>query len=122
MKLALTISHFFYPQYSNNQRAKILHHSYLGIIILVITLFQSLLYLASSPGAKILGYAANIAPSEVISLTNTKRTEEGLNTLQYSEVLTLAATQKAQHMIDKDYWAHVAPDGTEPWEFFQNVG
>ena len=25
-------------------------------------------------------------------------------------------------MIDRDYWAHVAPDGTQPWKFFTSFG
>ena len=25
-------------------------------------------------------------------------------------------------MINKDYWAHVSPDGTEPWKFFTDAG
>jgi uncharacterized protein YkwD len=30
--------------------------------------------------------------------------------------------QKGRDMIDKDYWAHVAPDGTQPWKFFSQFG
>ena len=25
-------------------------------------------------------------------------------------------------MVDRDYWAHVAPDGTQPWSFFARFG
>ena len=122
MRLALTLTHFFYPQESNNHKARILHNAWLAILLTTVVLFQSLLYLASSPGVKILGYAANISPQEVISLTNAKRAGEGLNTLQYSEVLSQAAQEKGNDMLEHDYWAHISPSGVEPWGFFKSVG
>jgi hypothetical protein len=29
---------------------------------------------------------------------------------------------KGTDMLNRNYWAHVAPDGTEPWAFFINAG
>jgi len=36
--------------------------------------------------------------------------------------LANAARQKGLDMLDKNYWAHVSPDGTEPWDFFLREG
>ena len=33
----------------------------------------------------------------------------------------LQPTPKGQDMIAKDYWAHIAPDGTEPWKFLKTL-
>jgi len=122
MRLAHIAPHFFYPQESNNHRARILHIPWLAIIALFIIFFQSLIHLASSPGVKILGYASQISPQEVVNLTNEQRQGQDLSSLEYSEVLSQAALNKGQHMLEHDYWAHVAPDGTEPWEFFKSAG
>ncbi|MBU0569640.1 CAP domain-containing protein, partial [Patescibacteria group bacterium] len=65
---------------------------------------------------------ANIPPSQIISLTNQQRTEMGLNVLEYNPLLESAARAKAEHMLANDYWAHIAPDGTEPWGFFTDSG
>lgn len=73
-------------------------------------------------GVRILGYAANISSTEIVSLTNQKRTEAGVSSLIYNLQLEQAARQKGQDMIENDYWAHVAPDGTEPWVFFVDAG
>jgi len=71
---------------------------------------------------KILGYAANISIQEVVDMTNKKRTEVGLSTLNYNAQLSAAAKAKGEHMLQNDYWAHIAPDGTEPWKFFNDSG
>ena len=31
--------------------------------------------------------------------------------------LTSAAEKKAKHMFEYNYWAHIAPNGTDPWSF-----
>ena len=64
-----------------------------------------------------MGYVASISPEEVINLTNKEREKAGLNQLETNSQLTEAALQKASYMFAKNYWAHTAPDGTEPWKF-----
>jgi len=73
-------------------------------------------------GPDILGYAAQISPDEVVRLTNQKRAEAGLSALVLNTTLSSAAYTKGKDMIEKDYWAHVAPDGTQPWKFFSDFG
>ena len=120
--LAVTLAHLFYPRHSNNQRAKLLHSSSLFVLALFLIIYQIVLQYLPLTGIRILGYAANIPPEKIIALTNEKRTEAGLSPLSYSEVLTKAAKAKGEHMLANDYWAHVAPDGTEPWAFFIREG
>lgn len=80
------------------------------------------LYAIPMTGARILGYAAQIDVPHIIELTNQKRNDVGLPPLNHNSQLEQAARAKAQHMLEHNYWAHVAPDGTEPWYFFGNVG
>jgi hypothetical protein len=122
MNFAHTLAHFFYPRHSNNHKAKFLHSSSLVVFVLVLIFFQVILQTVPLTGLKILGYAANIPPSQIINLTNEKRSEIGLLPLQYSPILEQAAKAKGKHMLANDYWSHIAPDGTEPWAFFIDVG
>lgn len=69
-----------------------------------------------------MGYSANISPGEVVRLTNERRLATGVASLKINPVLSQAALAKATDMLNKNYWAHVAPDGTEPWKFFLNAG
>ncbi len=58
----------------------------------------------------------------VIDLTNQERIKAGVAPLLKSLQLTTSATAKACHLRDNDYWAHIAPDGTTPWDFFDEAG
>lgn len=115
-------THLFFPHESNNQKAKILHSSSLIVIAVFLLVFQAGLSLFGSSFPKVLGYAANISPSEVVRLTNEKRAEGGLPPLNEDSTLSQAALAKGNDMLAKGYWAHFAPDGTSPWHFFLEFG
>lgn len=123
MKLVRKIIHWVVPGESNNQKSKAIHASGLLTLKLLLVSVQVGIYLFSTGSLpKVLGYAANIAPSEVIELTNRKRVEAGLSPLTENAVLSEAALAKGKDMLANDYWAHVSPDGTQPWYFFTSLG
>jgi hypothetical protein len=114
--------HLYFPHEGNNFKAKILHPSgffFLKVLLIVVQVGITFFHF---PRAKILGFAANISPQEVVQLTNQKRVEAGLNPLEENPTLSQAALAKGTDMINRDYWAHVSPDGTQPWSFFINYG
>lgn len=116
-----SLSHFLFPRHSNNHKAKLLHASSLILIAFGLFLFQLVLNYLPKAGVNILGYAANISTDEVIRLTNDRRSQAGVSVLRYNSQLAQAALAKGNHMLSNQYWAHVAPDGTEPWKFFTNA-
>lgn len=79
-------------------------------------------HLPQLPGGFVLGYASSITPVDVVNLTNTERAKQGLPPLTINGALTQAAVAKANYMFDKNFWAHIAPDGTTPWTFIKNAG
>jgi hypothetical protein len=116
------LRHLFIPHYSNNQKAKLLHSSTLLGIALILLFLQVFLHFLPKAGVRVLGYASNISIDEVLRLTNQKRQEAGLSPLKLDPVLSQAAKNKGEDMLAKDYWAHVSPDGVEPWKFFIDAG
>ncbi len=122
MRFFHVLRHFLLPHESNNQKAKVLHPGSLFIITVGLIGFQLILGLAGRSFPRVLGYAANISPEEVIRLTNARRAESGLAPLSQSSTLSQAALAKGNDMLAKGYWAHFAPDGTSPWNFFLNFG
>jgi len=122
MKFIRKIAHLLVPRESNNQKAKLLHSSSLTLITFAFIFYQLAISLIPSLGSRVLGYAANISPEEVIRLTNEKRINDGLLPLEENSTLSQAAQAKGADMLVKGYWAHVAPDGTQPWQFFTNFG
>jgi hypothetical protein len=122
MDFAYSLVHFIYPKASNNHKAKLLHSSSIFVLACFLILYQIVLQTFPLSRIKILGYAASIPTTEVIRLTNAKRLEAGVGSLNYNSLLSEAARLKGQDMLAKGYWAHVAPDGTEPWYFFTKTG
>src|SRR5258708_28727960 len=118
------LAHLFVPRFSNNHKAKLIHSSSLTFLILFLLVFQFAIkhVPVTTKIGQVLGYAANISPSEVIRLTNQKRAENGLSPVTENPVLDKAALAKGTDILNKGYWAHVAPDGTQPWAFFTIFG
>jgi hypothetical protein len=114
--------HLLLPRESNNHKAKLLHSGSLLILAISMVFFQAAINFLPKYGSKVLGFAAQISPEEVIRLTNQKRAAVGLPSLTFSQTLSSAAYTKGRDMIDRDYWAHVSPDGTQPWKFFSDFG
>lgn len=72
--------------------------------------------------AHVLAYASEMSRSGLLSGTNNARSANGFAPLSLNSQLNSSAQAKAQDMANKDYWAHVAPDGTQPWYFFEQAG
>lgn len=67
-------------------------------------------------------YLAAIFASVLIDQTNAQRATGELRTLTQSATLEKAARLKAEDMAAKGYFAHVTPDGKEPWYWFDQAG
>ncbi len=116
------LHHIFLPRPSNNYRAKILHHSVLlSFLILVLSITVTLpTWVQSFP--QILGTSVDITSQKLLDATNKKRAEKGLSPLKMNTELAKAASEKANYMFSKNFWAHNAPDGTTPWVFIKATG
>lgn len=119
--MIFNLAHFFIPRHSNNHKAKLLHSTTVLFLVLSVVSVQVFVNFLTHRGY-VLGFAANISPSEVIRLTNIKRQENGLPALTDNPVLDQAALAKGTDMVNKGYWAHVSPDGIQPWKFFTDFG
>lgn len=115
------LAHLFLPHHSNNFRARVLHPS--AIFAVAIFLLLSSFSHAPARIAKVLGLTASRLPIErLVELTNQKRIQAGFAPLAVDENLISAARLKGSDMLSRDYWAHIAPDGTTPWAFFTHAG
>lgn len=117
-----SLKRLFYPDAKNNHQAVILQPAGLSLLIALFLLAQSFLNLSLGFTSNVLGFASDIIPEEIISLTNQERGETGLKPLTTNNRLNEAARQKAADMFALDYWAHVSPTGTDPWHFILNAG
>lgn len=116
------IFHFFIPHHKNNHRAKLLHNFSLFILVLFIAFSSSLAVYIHRTHPEVLGISYQISDNELLNLTNYERAQNGLPPLSLDKELSVAATNKGQHMFANNYWAHFAPDGTTPWQFIRAAG
>lgn len=70
----------------------------------------------------VLAYATEMSRGGLLTGTNNARAASGLAPLTLDSQLNNSAQAKAQDMANKNYWAHVSPDGTQPWYFFDQAG
>jgi len=83
----------------------------LGLLILLIVI-----------GNCYLDLSKQLTAQQILDLANQDRRKNGLSELTLNPLLNLAALAKAHDMISKDYFAHISPEGTKPWYFFQSLG
>lgn len=116
------------------QRPKHIQHSikklhltrlaWYGLTVIGLLAINLTAFLQQTPKTEgqVLSYATSVSIGELATLTNQKRAQNGLGALATHTLLNNGARAKAEHMIANNYWAHTAPDGTEPWYFFSKAG
>lgn len=65
---------------------------------------------------------STVLPAVIVQLTNQERGEDTLQPLRHNSVLDAAATMKAKHMAENEYFAHFSPDNVSPWHWFREAG
>lgn len=111
----------FLPHQQNGHRPWLLRRGVLTLLaaFLLVLKISALGLLSLLPAQAQL---ATITPEKIIDLTNAERTRAGLIPLKVNSRLNQAAAAKATHMLEKDYFAHVSPDGVTPWFWFGQSG
>ena len=108
------------PQRKNGYRPHLIRRYGLAMLICVVIGLQ-FVYNGATTG-NVMGIQSDITISSLLSQTNQSRAQAGRATLNINNKLVKAAYLKAQDMFDKQYWAHNAPNGTQPWKWFGDVG
>ncbi len=97
------------------------HHHRIGHILHVSGLFM-LLFVATIFLPVNSALTRAFGSSEIYELSNKARTTINANPLSNNLQLSSAAQAKAEDMVKKQYFQHVAPDGTTPWKYFADAG
>ena len=114
IKLALV------PHKANQYRPHLIRRYGLVTMLAVIVLAQ-VFYNFSTSGT-VLGGETTATAQELLADTNNERSKQQLPSLVMDNSLSQAANLKAQDMFKQQYWAHDAPNGTTPWDWFKTVG
>ncbi len=76
----------------------------------------------NTDGPNVLAYSTSMSRAALLAENNASRAANGKAGFTLNTQLNNSAQAKAQNMADNNYWAHVAPDGTQPWFFFEAAG
>lgn len=98
---------------------------YVNVLLLAIIacLFIGIAVLAQMSYTNFLPIIYVIAPEEkLLDLINAERWAQGLDTLSTHATLTQVAEAHSQDMIDRDFFAHIDPDGLGPGERLDSAG
>lgn len=91
------------------------------LLLLILVLFASGYSLGTllrvSTQNQVLGISTQLQTEKIITLINLERAKHSLRALTPNEKLNQAAWQKGEFMINHNYWAHISPDGVQPWQF-----
>lgn len=110
----------FVPHKLNQYRPHLVRRY--GLLLLVLLVGGTQIYYSVNKDRSILGAKSSLTTASLLSKSNHERAARNLPPLQIDKKLTEAATLKAKNMLDQQYWAHTAPDGTEPWDWFAKAG
>lgn len=65
---------------------------------------------------------AAVVAAVLVDLANSNRAAQNVGALTINPALVAAAQAKAEDMAAKGYFAHVSPEGKDPWYWFSLVG
>lgn len=112
----------FIPSEENEYRPCVLRVRSLLSILLIAGILE-FLFLAYSlylfPGTNLL---ASLFPGALVDLTNEERRETHTPLLTVNPLLQEGAQLKAEDMAENRYFAHIAPNGETPWDWFKEAG
>lgn len=112
------IKDYFIPHEGNDYKPhslqKIAMTGMVAMVLLSFTLanVQSFLWVASD------WMVSTVLPAVIVELTNNERADDSLGQLRRNASLDEAARLKAQHMAEREYFAHFSPTGVSPWFWF----
>lgn len=117
-----SLKHWLIPHKGNKYHPHIIRWQGLALTAAV-SLTTHLVYGYVSTGHfAVLGKSVTISTSQLQTLTNQNRVENGLNALELDSRLSAAATKKAEDMITNNYWSHNSPSGASPWYWIDQAG
>lgn len=111
---------YIIPHKDNQHRPHLLRPrmlSMISILVLTAKIFVTASFLFSYNSPEVF---AEISSRKIIELTNQSRQNIGVDPLSENPFLTRAAYQKAQDMLDRNYFNHEDPDGNMPWYWLKN--
>jgi uncharacterized protein YkwD len=97
----------------------------IGLITLTVIGFTALAS-SSRPQQATSSTISTVQPTEripgILEAVNGYRSTKHLQPLKLNSKLNKSSQAKAHDLVINQYWSHIAPDGTTPWDFMTKAG
>ncbi|MEO6536670.1 MAG: CAP domain-containing protein [Candidatus Paceibacterota bacterium] len=113
---------YFFPGIRNGYKPHFFGVRSLSIVVIGVALLQTAYFVQTKLVFNHTHFLASVLPGVLTGLTNDDRVAANLGTLTNDPALTQAAQLAANDMAANGYFAHVSPDGKNPWYWLKQVG
>lgn len=121
-KLRSHVRDHLIPHEGNGFKPLLFTVSGVAAVVAVLLLVQIAYFVQTKIVFKETDFLASVLPGVLAILTNEDRAKAGIPTLIEDPHLARAAQMKAEDMAAKGYFAHVDPEGRQPWYWMDKVG
>lgn len=116
------LADYFFPHERNHHRPHIFSIASVAVLAIAVVVFEAG-YIAQTKFVFLqTDYLASVLPGALVALTNQDRVAGGLDGVTEDALLDRAAQAAAEDMATKGYFAHVSPEGKDPWYWLNQVG
>lgn len=115
------LKNYFIPHSGNDHKPGSVSLWSLGAIVGIAVVITFAVMVSSTTTSRN-SFLANVQAAFLTQITNHDREERALLALKENPLLVEAAHLKAKDMLEHQYFAHVSPQGKEPWYWFKTVG
>jgi uncharacterized protein YkwD len=111
--------HTFIPHKANGYHPHLIRPIGIALVLAAVITLQ---FVAITPKAgSVKGAQTDFSRQALLAESNKVRQQNDVPLLNLNNDLNSAAGLKARDMLVRQYWSHVAPDGTTPWYWFREV-
>ncbi len=110
------------PHEGNGFKPLLFTASGVGAVLVILLLVQAAYFVQTKIVFTQTNFLASVLPGVLAGLTNEDRVASGISALTVDPHLSQAAQMKAEDMAAKGYFAHMDPEGRQPWYWFQKAG
>lgn len=116
-----TVKKYIIPHPENDHKPHLFRERAMGMIAVV-----AFVLFATSLGSTYVlthtDFGAAVLPGVLVDMTNEYRVSQNQPPLRLNPALQASALLKAKDMETGQYFAHVSPTGTTPWQWFTKAG
>ena len=113
---------YFLPHERNSHCPHLFSITSLAVLTLAIVIIEAGYLVQTKIVFLKTDFLASVLPGALVALTNQDRATSGLVGVTEDSLLDKAAQAAAEDMATNGYFAHVSPDGKDPWYWLNQAG